>query len=231
MFARYYGNGLGRFLSKDPASKSINLFDPYSWHRYTYTRNNPLNFFDPDGEEPYHCSRPTLGGARHGFIVHDAGGVGQGGKVRSYGESSSGKMGEVTAATKNTLSEGTWQKDKAAWESAGTPNSTTSCVELNASDAKVASLADSVMETENYEAVPIGEEGLNSNSGSTAIAVEATGECGDSVMPEGGEGMVGSEKSNDVEFDENTDGVADERETQCPERSPTDNPSTFGGKV
>jgi RHS repeat-associated protein len=47
--ARYYSSGLGRFTSVDPKSQSAHRADPQTWNRYTYTRNNPLKYVDPDG--------------------------------------------------------------------------------------------------------------------------------------------------------------------------------------
>jgi len=51
MVARYYSSSLGRFMSPDPASESINVENPQSWNRYAYVMNNPLRFIDPRGEE------------------------------------------------------------------------------------------------------------------------------------------------------------------------------------
>jgi RHS repeat-associated protein len=50
--ARYYGNGLGRFTSVDPAIESIKANLPQSWNRYVYVLNNPLRYADPDGMKP-----------------------------------------------------------------------------------------------------------------------------------------------------------------------------------
>jgi RHS repeat-associated protein len=47
--ARYYGNGLGRFTSADPAISSIRIKDPQSWNRYAYVGNNPISRRDPTG--------------------------------------------------------------------------------------------------------------------------------------------------------------------------------------
>ncbi|MBI4208939.1 MAG: RHS repeat-associated core domain-containing protein [Deltaproteobacteria bacterium] len=41
--ARYYEPGFGKFLSPDPLREILNL--------YTYARNNPLLFIDPDGKQ------------------------------------------------------------------------------------------------------------------------------------------------------------------------------------
>ncbi len=46
--ARYYDQGLGRFLSQDPMMG--NSDDPVSLHRYLYAANNPVNAVDPSGE-------------------------------------------------------------------------------------------------------------------------------------------------------------------------------------
>jgi RHS repeat-associated protein len=55
--ARYYGSGMGRFMSADPLMASAHASDPQSWNRYAYTFNNPLRYIDPDGMEvPKSCS-------------------------------------------------------------------------------------------------------------------------------------------------------------------------------
>ena len=47
---RYYANRLGRFTTVDPAYRvEENLLDPQRWNRYTYVRNNPYKYTDPDG--------------------------------------------------------------------------------------------------------------------------------------------------------------------------------------
>ncbi len=47
--ARYYGSGLGRFMSPDPENAGAFANDPQSWNAYAYGRNNPLKYTDPDG--------------------------------------------------------------------------------------------------------------------------------------------------------------------------------------
>jgi RHS repeat-associated protein len=49
--ARYYGSALGRFTSPDPENISGlgHMDDPQSWNGYSYVRNNPLRFTDPNG--------------------------------------------------------------------------------------------------------------------------------------------------------------------------------------
>jgi len=48
--ARYYASNLGRFTTPD-ASAFGDAANPQSWSLYTYTRNNPLRYSDPNG----HC--------------------------------------------------------------------------------------------------------------------------------------------------------------------------------
>ena len=50
--ARYYGNGLGRFTSVDPAMDSASPGSPQSWNRYSYVLNNPLSLTDSTGMCP-----------------------------------------------------------------------------------------------------------------------------------------------------------------------------------
>ncbi len=49
--ARYYASSMGRWLSPDPGQISRNhLANPQKWNKYNYTLNNPLRYFDPDGQ-------------------------------------------------------------------------------------------------------------------------------------------------------------------------------------
>ena len=48
--ARYYASQTGRFTTVDPVLELDKaLVDPQRWNRYTYVRNNPLRYVDPDG--------------------------------------------------------------------------------------------------------------------------------------------------------------------------------------
>ena len=49
---RYYAGGSGRFLNTDPDQASRGASDPKSWNRYTYSRGDPINLFDPTGLDP-----------------------------------------------------------------------------------------------------------------------------------------------------------------------------------
>jgi RHS repeat-associated protein len=50
--ARYYSSIQGRFASVDPSRKSIEVDNPQSWNRYSYTLNNPLRYVDHNGKWP-----------------------------------------------------------------------------------------------------------------------------------------------------------------------------------
>jgi RHS repeat-associated protein len=47
--ARYFSAALGRFASPDAPILDQDPSNPQSWNLYTYVRNNPLSFVDPDG--------------------------------------------------------------------------------------------------------------------------------------------------------------------------------------
>jgi len=49
--ARSHDGGLGRFLSPDPLVGRVGA--PQTWNRYSYARNNPLSFVDPDGRDDF----------------------------------------------------------------------------------------------------------------------------------------------------------------------------------
>jgi RHS repeat-associated protein len=50
MHARYQSPYLGRFLTVDPVESGV-PGKPQSWHKYAYTRNNPLKYVDREGED------------------------------------------------------------------------------------------------------------------------------------------------------------------------------------
>jgi RHS repeat-associated protein len=51
--ARYYDKAQYRFISVDPImARTAALFDPQLWHLYSYCRNSPVTFFDPEGKQP-----------------------------------------------------------------------------------------------------------------------------------------------------------------------------------
>ena len=46
---RYYTSAFGRFMTPDPYAASGGSSDPGSWNRYTYTKGDPVNRYDPHG--------------------------------------------------------------------------------------------------------------------------------------------------------------------------------------
>ena len=67
--ARHNSSNLGRFMSVDPSSKSINKLNPQSWNRYTYTLNNPLRFIDDNGKWPKEIHERIIDSAFPGLSV------------------------------------------------------------------------------------------------------------------------------------------------------------------
>jgi RHS repeat-associated protein len=49
--ARYDASSMGRFMTPDPKTVSAKVWDPQTWNRYSYARNNPLAYLDFDGLE------------------------------------------------------------------------------------------------------------------------------------------------------------------------------------
>jgi RHS repeat-associated protein len=67
--ARYYRADIGRFTTIDPVyTWTENLVDPQRWNRYTYVRNNPLRYLDPDGREVVQMVVETHLGRRITFV-------------------------------------------------------------------------------------------------------------------------------------------------------------------
>lgn len=75
--ARYYSNGLGRFLSLDPLAGDLS--NPQSLNRYSYVTNDPITYRDPTGQGE--CDGITM--------CHeiDGGGGGYGGNGGGWGDS------------------------------------------------------------------------------------------------------------------------------------------------
>jgi RHS repeat-associated protein len=54
--ARYFGGALGRFTSADQPFYDQYQSNPQSWNLYSYTRNNPLLYVDPEGRGVRVCT-------------------------------------------------------------------------------------------------------------------------------------------------------------------------------
>jgi RHS repeat-associated protein len=101
MHARFYGWGMGRFVSVDPLLESTaDGTKPQAWNRYAYVSNNPVRAVDPDGRKTYLVSRSLevlqTKGVRlsmranpitHTFILTTS----KGGHTYSWGNSADGK--------------------------------------------------------------------------------------------------------------------------------------------
>lgn len=53
--ARHYSSAMGRFMSPDPDNAGAINEDPQTWNAYSYVRNNPLKYVDPDGTDVRIC--------------------------------------------------------------------------------------------------------------------------------------------------------------------------------
>jgi RHS repeat-associated protein len=71
--ARYDSSAMGRFMSSDPdnISGQMNPDDPQSWNGYSYARNNPLLYTDPNGET-YEICTTDPGGQKQCTSISDA---------------------------------------------------------------------------------------------------------------------------------------------------------------
>lgn len=105
--ARYYGSSMGRFMSPDPTGGKIE--DQQSLNRYTYVRNNPVSFTDPNGLNfGLSCSGGNTGSCNNGLQGswgHDADGnkttftdISIGNKVGQLQDVSSNNTGTYTAS-------------------------------------------------------------------------------------------------------------------------------------
>jgi RHS repeat-associated protein len=65
--ARYYAQGLGRFISADTIVPSPS--NPQSLNRFSYTRNNPLKYIDPSGHVD--CDKSQYGNDCQSSSAHE----------------------------------------------------------------------------------------------------------------------------------------------------------------
>jgi RHS repeat-associated protein len=79
--ARYYDDGIGRFLSVDPAllrgRPAATLFKAQLHNLYAYSANNPYRFVDPDGNSPLDIAFLTWDTANLGYAIYTGNGVGE----------------------------------------------------------------------------------------------------------------------------------------------------------
>src|ERR1700675_5023225 len=62
--ARYFGSALGRFMSADNGIDQ-DSHNPQSWNLYSYVRNNPLKYTDPDGHDCFYINPDSGGRVAH----------------------------------------------------------------------------------------------------------------------------------------------------------------------
>ena len=146
---------------------------------YAYVGNDPVNRIDPSGEVSYLVSRPLAKGtaikkhpgrfrANHNFIVTNATELGDpGATIISFGRTESGKMGRVGGEVQKA--------DRNHWISLSEKETAATYRLLDASDADVIKIANSVRENSDYNYVPSIQGGANSNSGAGAVANRSDG--------------------------------------------------------
>jgi len=96
--ARYFSGAMGRFTGADPKHFPHDITDPQSWNKYTYTRNNPLRYIDPDGED----WQDALKGAINAFASDNT--LGAGRISNTNGDFRTGQaVGDAVATATGTL--------------------------------------------------------------------------------------------------------------------------------
>jgi hypothetical protein len=100
------------------------------------------------------------------------------------------------------------------------------CAKLPASDDEVESSANAVMENKSYALVPGGGSEVNSNSAPAAVYEDASGMPAPFFC-----GAIGQGQSEEVDFDKDEDGQADEdRSEDIPKKADFSKP-LFGGRT
>ncbi len=209
--ARYYHSTFPRFISPDPVGGNPML--PITWNRYLYCRNDPVNYFDPNGEDSYLVSRPLHGNSRrfaHLFIVTHAEYLGDpSAEIVSFGQNDAGNLGRVDGNTTNRFSAGTNSMDAGFWDALGNGDPDVAAVQIQASDDRVLFIANSVIEDQDYSAIcSIGPIVFGINSNSAALAVAERASCQVVVVP-GDLAAPGVQQKQAVNFDTDRDGEPD----------------------
>src|SRR5205823_5289432 len=110
---RYYASSYGRFNTPDPYQASAGPADPGSWNRYSYTRGDPVNRFDPQGTND--AGPDGFCSAQYQWCDED--GVGHDGGVDTAGTHPCsvldlvGQLGELVFGVVNTRSYGSYCPD------------------------------------------------------------------------------------------------------------------------
>ena len=152
---------------------------------YAYAHNDPLDFADPTGNDSYVVARllnslalqAALQG--HAFVVTNARYLGDPqARVYSYGKLSNGNLGSVVDPTRaSQLSASTFATDSAAWANLGVRTTYSNVARIDAPDATVDKVAQSLKENRPYELAPSAspfDSAANSNSAAFATGDKAT---------------------------------------------------------
>lgn len=92
--ARYMSAAQGRFTSPDPKLFLDAVYDPQSWNKFGYVRNNPLRLVDPDGED----WKDVAGGFFNAFNTNQVLGIG-----RTQGGNSDFRTGQAIGDAVSTI--------------------------------------------------------------------------------------------------------------------------------
>ena len=67
--ARYFSGALGRFTGADNPFADQYTTDPQSWNLYTYARNNPLRYVDPNGQSWRDVVNGAVNAIKSNFVL------------------------------------------------------------------------------------------------------------------------------------------------------------------
>jgi RHS repeat-associated protein len=109
--ARYYSNGLGRFITADWSAVPVpvpyaDLSDPQSLNQYTYVRNIPTSNADPDGHECPTCPPATIPEATPANVQKTLDGVQKATQAAEAGETAAATEGVATVVGKAVVTAG-----------------------------------------------------------------------------------------------------------------------------
>lgn len=205
--ARDYDPETGRWTAKDPigfAGGDTNL--------YGYTLSDPVNIVDLNGLDPYYVSRPldlpvANLVASHNFVVSNANFPGDpNATIHSFGEVSSGNMGNLNNNSASGFSATTATSDERFWLNLNPlrackyiPNPESNYVKIPASDEAVAFYANNLKANKEYFMLggSAWTKAVNSNSAAQAVVNKSTGQ---SIPAPGGRISFGAGSSGSVNF-------------------------------